>query len=198
MAMPLRLIYNVQISPKQKLGLVAVFGLGFVMIAFSIVRAKQVLVDQLFVNLTLLMLWSTLAGTVSLIVGSLPALKLLIARRKGGSRYGTAGSSNIGSIGKPTPYGMGSRNGVSMGGVPAQTRQNSVPLEPVSAASEKGSGRTFSPVSSVSSAGFGRKQQQGVRRKGDDPWDSQEEMLSESEGQFIQVKHDVVSLHGVL
>jgi hypothetical protein len=64
MAMPLRLIYNVQISLKQKLGLVCVFGLGFVMIAFSIVRAKQVLVEQAFVNLTLLMAWSTLAGTI--------------------------------------------------------------------------------------------------------------------------------------
>jgi hypothetical protein len=64
MAMPLRLIYNVKISPKQKVGLVCVFGLCFVMIAFAIIRAKQVLVPQFFVNLTLLMVWSTLAASI--------------------------------------------------------------------------------------------------------------------------------------
>ncbi|KAK3389524.1 hypothetical protein B0H63DRAFT_389341 [Podospora didyma] len=90
MAMPLKLIYNVKISAKQKAGLVCVFGLCFVMIAFSIIRAKQVLVPQQFVNLTLLMIWSTLAASISVIVGSLPALKLLITNRASTkrSRYG--------------------------------------------------------------------------------------------------------------
>ncbi|KAK4184946.1 hypothetical protein QBC35DRAFT_33679 [Podospora australis] len=78
MAMPLRLIYNVKVSVRQKIGLVAIFSLGFVMIAFAIIRAKQVLVEQAFVNLTLLMIWSTLAGSISVIVGTLPALKVLI------------------------------------------------------------------------------------------------------------------------
>lgn len=65
MAMPLKLIYNVkQITIKQKLGLMCVFSLCFVMIAFSIVRAKQVLVPQHFVNLTLLMIWSTLTASI--------------------------------------------------------------------------------------------------------------------------------------
>lgn len=62
--MPIGLIYNVKISAKQKLGLVCVFGLCFVMIAFAIIRAKQVLVPQFFVNLTMLMVWSTLAASV--------------------------------------------------------------------------------------------------------------------------------------
>ncbi len=64
MAVPIRLIYNVQITRKQKAGLVCVFGLCFVMIAFSIIRAKQVLVPQFFVNLTLLMIWSTLGASI--------------------------------------------------------------------------------------------------------------------------------------
>ncbi len=64
MAMPIRLIYNVKISRKQKGGLVCVFGLCFVMISFSIIRAKQVLVQQYFVNLTLLMIWSTLGASI--------------------------------------------------------------------------------------------------------------------------------------
>jgi hypothetical protein len=64
MAMPIKLIYNLQISLKQKAGLVCVFSLCFVMITFAIIRAKQVLVDQYFVNLVLLEIWSTLASSI--------------------------------------------------------------------------------------------------------------------------------------
>lgn len=64
MAMPLRLIYNVKVSAKQRAGLVCLFGLCFVMIAFAIIRANQVLVPKSFVNLTLLMVWSTLAASI--------------------------------------------------------------------------------------------------------------------------------------
>jgi hypothetical protein len=64
MAMPLRLIYNIKVSFKQKAGLVCVFSLGFVMIVFSIIRANQSLAQQGFVNLTLLMVWSTLAASI--------------------------------------------------------------------------------------------------------------------------------------
>jgi len=62
--MPMKLIYNLQISLKQKAGLVCVFSLCLVMIVFAIIRAKQVLVDQYFVNLVLLELWSTLASSI--------------------------------------------------------------------------------------------------------------------------------------
>jgi len=49
---------------KQKAGLLGVFGLCFVMIVFAIIRAKQTLVEQYFVNLVLLALWSTLASSI--------------------------------------------------------------------------------------------------------------------------------------
>ena len=64
MAMPLRLIYNIKVSLKQKIGLVCVFSLGFVMIVFSVIRANQTLAQQGFVNLTLLMIWSSLAASI--------------------------------------------------------------------------------------------------------------------------------------
>jgi hypothetical protein len=64
MAMPIKLIYNLQISLKQKAGLVGVFSLCFVMIIFAIIRAKQILVSQYFVNLVLLQIWSTLASSI--------------------------------------------------------------------------------------------------------------------------------------
>lgn len=94
MAMPLRLIYNVKVTLKQKIGLVCVFSLGFVMIVFSIIRANQTLVQQGFVNLTLLMIWSSLAASISVLVGSLPALKVLITTRARATdnRSGSGGS----------------------------------------------------------------------------------------------------------
>ena len=64
MAMPIKLIYNLQISLKQKAGLVCVFSLCFVMIIFAIIRAKQILVEEYFVNLVLLEIWSTLASSI--------------------------------------------------------------------------------------------------------------------------------------
>ena len=62
--MPLKLIYNVKISLKQKAGLACVFSLCFVMIIFAIIRAKQILVEEYFVNLILLEIWSTLASSI--------------------------------------------------------------------------------------------------------------------------------------
>ncbi|KAN0105858.1 hypothetical protein V8E51_008734 [Hyaloscypha variabilis] len=86
MAMPIKLIYNLQISIKQKAGLVCVFSLCFVMIVFAIIRAKQVLEQDYFVNLVLLEIWSTLAASISVIVGCLPAFKSLIANRAAARR----------------------------------------------------------------------------------------------------------------
>lgn len=93
MAMPIKLIYNLQISLKQKAGLVCVFSLCFVMIIFAVIRAKQVLVEQYFVNLVLLMIWSTLASSISVIVGCLPAFKSLIANRAATRRTNNGYSS---------------------------------------------------------------------------------------------------------
>lgn len=143
MAMPIGLIYNVKISAKQKAGLVAVFGLTFVMIAFAIIRAKQVLVPQYFVNLTMLMVWSTLAASVckfacfqifsptatrdladhkcnplplaAVVVGSLPALKILLVNRATAkrSRYGSsAGGSGRHTGGRRMEQKSGTNNNV--------------------------------------------------------------------------------------
>ncbi|KAK0614687.1 hypothetical protein B0T14DRAFT_463212 [Immersiella caudata] len=121
MAMPLRLIYNVKVSPKQKLGLVCVFGLCFVMIAFAIIRAKQVLVPQAFVDLKMLMIWSTLTAAISVIVGSLPALKILVTNRPS-TKHSLYGS---GAGAKKQQYSHGSdhRNmGVPLGSISSEKR----------------------------------------------------------------------------
>jgi hypothetical protein len=62
--MPIKLIYNIKISVKQKAGLVCVFSLCLVMIVFAITRAKQILTEDYFVNLTLLEIWSTLESSI--------------------------------------------------------------------------------------------------------------------------------------
>jgi len=169
MAMPLRLIYNVKVSLKQKIGLVCVFGLCFVMIAFAIIRAKQVLVQQQFVNLTMLMIWSTLTAAIckclpstslitkiadhlqAVIVGSLPALKVLITHRS--SKQSQAGSA----AGRGKQY-YGYNSGA---------RSRNVPLGSISSDKKR---RTESS-------------------------DSREEILSRQDsGQFVVVQHDIVSL----
>ena len=64
MAMPIKLIYNIKISVKQKAGLVCVFSLCLVMIVFAVTRANQILTEDYFVNLTLLEIWSTLESSI--------------------------------------------------------------------------------------------------------------------------------------
>jgi hypothetical protein len=64
MAMPIRLIYNIKISVKQKVGLVFVFSLALVMIVLAVIRARQILAENYFVNLILLMVWSTLESSI--------------------------------------------------------------------------------------------------------------------------------------
>lgn len=180
MAMPIRLIYNVKISFKQKAGLVAVFGLCFVMIAFAIIRAKQILVEQYFVNLTLLMVWSTLAASIcesadvlalaipsrpfsltrsitAVIVGSLPAFKLFLTNR-------SAKRSNYGSS-------AGRRGGVQ---------------------GSNGSNARSPKVKSVPLGSFSSDKKSPIGRRADAA-DSQEEILESGESRFIMVKNDVVS-----
>jgi hypothetical protein len=105
MAMPLRLIYNIKVSLKQKIGLVAVFSLGFVMIVFAIIRANQSLAQQGFVNLTLLLIWSTLAASISVLVGTLPALKVLITTRARASEDRSADDGSRGTQRKNSTFG---------------------------------------------------------------------------------------------
>lgn len=170
MAMPIRLIYNVRISLKQKIGLVCVFGLCFVMISFTIIRAKQVLVQQQFVNLTLLMIWSTLTAAIcqcrppssplmilttpAVIVGSLPALKVLVTNRHDNT--------------KPSMYGShGSKRKPQF--------------------NEYNNPRANVALSSLSS------EKKSIKGRGVDSSDSQEEILQPEHNQFVVVKHDFVS-----
>jgi len=189
--MPIKLIYNLQVSLKQKAGLVCVFSLCFFMIVFAIIRAKQILVDQYFVNLVLLEVWSTLASSIceylrsihyvnqivkkppqliitprpAVIVGCLPAFKSLIANRAATRNA----SNNVYSSGRSRAKVNNSR-----------IRKTSIPLESFSNDQKYANG--WHPKSSASDA------------------DSQEEMVKRDDAHAIRVKNDVVSanpaLHG--
>jgi hypothetical protein len=186
MAMPIKLIYNLQVSLKQKAGLVCVFSLCFFMIVFAIIRAKQVLVDQYFVNLVLLEVWSTLAASIceyspsihyiyykiakkspqliitsprpAVIVGCLPAFKSLIA-----SRTATRNASN-------NIYSSG-RNQTKVNN--SRIRKTSIPLE-----------------------SFSNDNKYANRYPSDA--DSQEEMVKREDAHAITVKNDVVSANSAL
>jgi Fungal rhodopsin domain len=183
MAMPIKLIYNLQISLKQKAGLVCVFSLCFVMIIFAIIRARQVLIDQYFVNLVLLEIWSTLAASIceysrtfilfrdstiklakpspelitilrsAVIVGCLPAFKSLIANRA--TTRSNLGSSSNRSKTKPNDSN--------------KRRKTSIPLDSFSSDKKRPTGWHASGT------------------------DSQEEMVKAEDAHAITVKNDVVS-----
>ena len=105
MAMPLKLLYQVQISTKQKIALSGVFSMGMVIVVFSIIRAVQVTTtarDDTF----LLAFWGVLETTAAVIVGCLPPFKSLFTNV--GSTKGT-GDGYYGETGGLGGYGVGSR-----------------------------------------------------------------------------------------
>lgn len=105
MAMPLKLLYRVQISTKQKLALSGVFSMGMVIVIFSIIRAVQVTTTARN-DTFLLAFWGVLEATVAVIVGCLPPFKSLFTNV--GSTKGT-GDGYYGETGGLGGYGAGSR-----------------------------------------------------------------------------------------
>lgn len=63
MAMPFVLLYKIQITLKQKIGLAAVFGLATVIIITAIVRAIEI-TTKARIDLLLLSLWSIIESTI--------------------------------------------------------------------------------------------------------------------------------------
>lgn len=105
MAMPLKLLYNVQISLRQKLALSGVFSMGMVIVIFSIIRAVQVTTTARN-DTFLLAFWGVLESTVAVIVGCLPPFKSLFTNV--GSTKGKSGDY-YGETGGLGQYGAGSR-----------------------------------------------------------------------------------------
>jgi len=64
MALPLRLLWNLQINRQQKSTLAAIFSLGFVVIVFAIVRVIETSASIHHVDPIWLALWSMIEASV--------------------------------------------------------------------------------------------------------------------------------------
>jgi hypothetical protein len=98
MAMPLSLLWKVQISTKQKLALAGVFSLGIVITIFAIIRAIEV-TTRAREDTILLAFWSCLESAVSVVVGCLPPFKSLFANRHKGHSGGYNYYGETGGLG---------------------------------------------------------------------------------------------------
>ncbi|KAI5839616.1 hypothetical protein DFP73DRAFT_598599 [Morchella snyderi] len=99
MALPLRLIINLKISAKQKFGLVIIFSLGLLCIAFALIRALLSSVGD-SISPIWLTTWTQVEGSVAVVVACLPALRGLLRKNygsTGGEEYMTGGGAVRGS-----------------------------------------------------------------------------------------------------
>lgn len=94
MVLPLRLLWTLRISRKQKMGLACLFSLGIIVIIFAFIRLSNVTkaTSEAKANPTtiadgpiLLSLWSTIEAAVAVIVANLPAFRSLL-RTRGNTR----------------------------------------------------------------------------------------------------------------
>ncbi|KAJ5690207.1 hypothetical protein N7462_004599 [Penicillium macrosclerotiorum] len=93
MSLPLRLLWKARINTQQKIGLVVVFLLSFIVIAAAIVRAVEI-TGKAYSDQAALAVWGIAESSISMIVGCLPPFKSLISSKSTASQY-AYGSSNF-------------------------------------------------------------------------------------------------------
>ena len=64
MALPLRLLWGLKVNLQQKIALAAIFSLGFIIIAFAVVRVVETGATFKHVNPMWLALWSMIEASV--------------------------------------------------------------------------------------------------------------------------------------
>lgn len=79
MLLPLRILPKLQVNRRQKIGLACVFCVGFIAIAAAIVRLTLI-IGQERTDPVGLAVWGLVESSISVIVGSMPALKSLLSR----------------------------------------------------------------------------------------------------------------------
>ncbi|KAJ5781250.1 hypothetical protein N7457_006410 [Penicillium paradoxum] len=98
MSLPLRILWEAKINIQQKIGLVIVFSLGFVIIAAAIVRAVEI-TGKAYSDQAALAVWSVVESSISIIVGCLPPFRAIISTKPSTTQspYGSSG-------GRPSSY----------------------------------------------------------------------------------------------
>ena len=79
MALGLRLLRRLQISPKEKLALAAIFSVGLIKVTFAIIRVVKIGASATHVNPIWLALWSMIEASVAVAVVCLPSFRVLFA-----------------------------------------------------------------------------------------------------------------------
>jgi hypothetical protein len=104
MALPLRLLWNLKISLREKFALGLVFTVGIITMVFAIVRTVSLdgTTTKGQVSTQWLILWGAVEGMVAILVGCLPAFAIFVRGRVEASRvhYGSYPTPNQSS--RPT------------------------------------------------------------------------------------------------
>lgn len=84
MALPIQLVWNLQLPRGQKIAVVALFSSGFVCIVFATLRVTQIAVkarqDDASPEPTWLSLWSIIETSVAVCIGCMPAFAVAYRR----------------------------------------------------------------------------------------------------------------------
>ena len=137
MLLPLRLLWTLQISRKQKVALGCMFSLGIIVIVFAFVRLSNVTkaTSQAKTNPTtlangpiLLSLWSTIEAAVAVLVANLPAFRSLL-RTAGNTRRTNSPRTKPSNL---TAYAHGSHATTSRSAI----KRHSMELESLHSADE--------------------------------------------------------------
>jgi rhodopsin domain-containing protein len=137
MLLPLRLLWTLQISRKQKVALGCMFSLGVIVIVFAFVRLSNVIkaTSQAKTNPTtlanapiLLSLWSTIEAAVAVLVANLPAFRSLL-RTAANTRRTNSPRAKSGNL---TAYEQGSHATSSRSAI----KRHSMELESLHSADE--------------------------------------------------------------
>ncbi|KAL8933207.1 MAG: hypothetical protein Q9211_005906 [Gyalolechia sp. 1 TL-2023] len=79
MALGLRLLGKLRVSPQEKLALAAIFSVGLIKITFAVIRVVRIGASATHVNPIWLALWSMIEASVAVVVACLPSFKVLFA-----------------------------------------------------------------------------------------------------------------------
>ncbi|KAI4228834.1 MAG: hypothetical protein L6R36_001336 [Xanthoria steineri] len=80
MGLGLRLLWNLQISAREKIALGTIFSVGFIKITFALIRVVKIGATATHVNPIWLALWSMIEASVAIVVACLPSFKVIFAR----------------------------------------------------------------------------------------------------------------------
>jgi hypothetical protein len=87
MAIPLYLVFRLQMSISQKIGLCGILGLGATIVVFSVIRVTVTNTTGQQAEISWLALWSSVESCVVIIIACLASFKVLFVSRRGTGRY---------------------------------------------------------------------------------------------------------------